>query len=584
MRTRNPSNLGAAVVTGQKSGRTSGSYGLRVRTNSVVARPVRDVLISVGAQIIDHDDGLVEIIIGGGTGSSGGGSGGDDSGGTGGGTGGVNSGGAAGTGVRRLNNSGTDLGPGAVVVEDQTADRAVTTTTTAGDTRIAGVVLEPIPAGGIGAVLFNGYTPEVVTTGTVTRGQYLQTSATAGAGQTTDTRVAGSFAVIDAAADVPDFVSDVEVTSSDTPVTSLAITLPTADAGREYLVALYRDPAVTTAVTLTGWTRIGATSGFWYYRKLSTGTDTATATWSTTSPAVAIALLLIDGVEIGAPVADFAYDSTTGAAAVSGLAATRQRYAIAGVQSNPSTPTDWTAIGSGVGQALGAGTPTNLAPAGTTTQDADNTENWSNLANITDGNILTSGAVGFWGVLTPYHHGVRVDLGAAASVSAIRVSAGDGGDDHPSAVEHSPDGTTWTTISGTWTPSGGDRVFTWSGGNITKRYWRAYWAGGPNQFHTGFTWYEFQITAAADQTAQGALFGKFIDHATTATSPFTGSTNQKDAIFALNLAAAVRPSALLYGPDLVHSGIPVTAPLILEDGTVAVLEDGSAAMGETTYV
>jgi hypothetical protein len=98
--------------------------------------------------------------------------------------------------VQMLNNSGADLALYDVVVVDETADNAVTTTTTAQDTRKVGVVQADIADGEIGPVLFSGWTPGVHTEAAVTRGDYLETSTTAGAATTNPTRREGSFGVL----------------------------------------------------------------------------------------------------------------------------------------------------------------------------------------------------------------------------------------------------------------------------------------------------------------------------------------------------------------------------------------------------
>src|SRR3990167_7014187 len=99
--------------------------------------------------------------------------------------------------------------------------------------------------------------------------------------------------------------------------------------GRVLYLSLHRDPSVTTTPTITGWTRIGSTSGFYYYYKLASGSDDVTATWTTASVAVAVVMQLDARVEPGSIIAGSDFEATN-AAAVSGLDAT-PRYAIAAI-------------------------------------------------------------------------------------------------------------------------------------------------------------------------------------------------------------------------------------------------------------
>lgn len=160
------------------------------------------------------------------------------------------------------------------------------------------------------------------------------------------------------------------------------------------------------------------------------------------------------------------------------------------------------------------GATVNLATSATLTQDPDNlgdwvnpSGDWSNLANINDGNVLTSAGQGF--TSGTYHHGAIADLGSAAVVSSIKVMATDGGNacgsqDHPCHVEYSTDGSTWTPITGTWSAKvAGFKTFTWTGGDITARYWRAYWSGGG--VHVAYSWYEWQIIGQAVEVVPDTL-------------------------------------------------------------------------------
>lgn len=77
-----------------------------------------------------------------------------------------------------LNNSGGALVEGDVVIWDTTADRAVTTSTTQGDPKVAGVWLSRTPASGYGRLLVRGV-GRVNANAAVTRGSALVQSTTA---------------------------------------------------------------------------------------------------------------------------------------------------------------------------------------------------------------------------------------------------------------------------------------------------------------------------------------------------------------------------------------------------------------------
>lgn len=322
MRTRNPTaRRGAAQMLGRVSPLRAGSRGIDVRDATTESHPTTTIEF-VGATVEDLDEGLARVTIGGagGTPGSGGGS-------------------TASAPVDMLNNSGQDLLPGDVVVVDDTADEAVTVTTEAASILIAGVVQEPIAAGAIGPVLFNGYAPLVRTADDVTRGEYAQTSATAAAAAATASRVAGSFAVFLTGNDLANFITDSAVTETDVPDTSLEITMPTViPAARFLLLALWLEDGAT-AVSIPGWTQIGAEEDFWYFYRISTGdtSDVATATWTGASVAVAAVLLAHDTVSLAVPIEDHDYDATTAAAAVSGLSDVA-RFAIASVRADVATP------------------------------------------------------------------------------------------------------------------------------------------------------------------------------------------------------------------------------------------------------
>lgn len=299
---------------------------------------VRSILVA-GGVVTDLDNGEVKISFGGlsqGSNSVGGG-----------GSGGFGI--SSATPVHMLNNSTIDLIPGDVVVVDDTHDSAVTTTSTASNTRIAGVVQAPIARFTYGPVLFNGLSTIINTTGTVNRGDYALTSTTAGLADSTNDRVAGSFGVyLTGSGDFPNFVNASANTEYGTPTTYLSPNMPAnIPAGHVLFLALWLDAAASSP-TVSGWTRVGSESGFYYFYKVSEGGDTATATWAGASVATASVLLLDVNVSLSAPISSHDYDSSTSAAAVSGLSAA-PRYAVAGVQA-VATP------GSGFVRLAGGGT------------------------------------------------------------------------------------------------------------------------------------------------------------------------------------------------------------------------------------
>jgi hypothetical protein len=115
---------------------------------------------------------------------------------------------ATGAGIGRvmqsyLNNTGAALAVGDVVVMDSSADVAVTTTTTAQDTRIVGIVQDTIAAGAVGPVLTGGFAAFVNVTASVTRGYYAETSTTAKKATENITRRSGSFGIFLSAGTTP---------------------------------------------------------------------------------------------------------------------------------------------------------------------------------------------------------------------------------------------------------------------------------------------------------------------------------------------------------------------------------------------
>lgn len=112
----------------------------------------------------------------------------------------VETGAAIGAGIGKvmqtyLNNTAGQLVYGDVVVIDSSADQAITTTTTAQDTRIVGIVQDTIEVGAIGPVITAGFAPYVNVTASVTRGYFAETSTTAKKATQNVDRRAGSFGV-----------------------------------------------------------------------------------------------------------------------------------------------------------------------------------------------------------------------------------------------------------------------------------------------------------------------------------------------------------------------------------------------------
>jgi hypothetical protein len=363
-------NHATDIVRGRANPHRATARGITTRDAVTDVEPVTDILF-VGATVTDGEDGTAVVTIGaaGGTPSSGGTA-------------------TSSPPITMLNNAVQDLLPGDVVVVDDTADTAVTVTTTAASTLIAGVVQAPIAAGFKGPVLFNGYAPQVNTAVDVVRGEYAQTSTTAGAAGSTAARVAGSFAVYLTGNDLADFATDAVVTELNTPDTSLDIDLPAVlPASRFLLLALWLEDAAS-APAIPGWTQIGAEEDFWYFYRISTGdlSDAASATWSTASVAAAAVILTNDTVSLGVPIESHDYENTTAAAALSGMSAV-PRYAIAGVKADAAPGAGWTVLASGSGSYGSPGTPS-LAQSVAFTTAAAGSPNLSLGSALTQGNLL----------------------------------------------------------------------------------------------------------------------------------------------------------------------------------------------------
>ena len=578
---------------------------------------VRALLVS-GGQVTDLDNGLAQITIGGLSASSNSPNGG---------------GGSASSAnvVYMRNTSAFDLIPGDVVVTDPNSDSAITTTATASNTRIAGVVQAPIAKLQYGPVLMagsGGLSTVINTTGTIARGNYALTSATARLAGATAARVAGSFGVYLTGTDAPDFVTSSASTESP-PVTTLSLNMPSPiPAGRVLFAALWLGSAASNP-TITGWTRIGAESGYYYFYKVSAGDDTADASWTTATVATATVLLLSPNVSIASPIQTHDYDSSTSAAAVSGLS-DAPRYAIAGVAANVASPgAGFTRLGGGTSTFTGSGgTPTLVQSAvnsgGATTATFSST--------LTGGNLMlslpftTGHDSGTWST-DPREGGTCPQDSALTNFGkASTAFYGSSSTNVVSVLGKTVGGDTYSGPFGT--PSGCDSSETklllmeFSNINLNGGYEVLYqegirpattfnlgtfsgvgandllimclvkkrdgYGGSPDPavvpggfteildgyfITNGWAWAGYKVgngVASVDYTddgfggwgaiavlirnggssAAGTLAGKYIGHASTATSPFTGAAQQNDAIFAVNLQVDAKPSVLLYGPDL----------------------------------
>lgn len=568
-----------------------------------------EIVVS-GGTVSEPEDGVALITFGGLSGSS-------------------NSGGGGsvfpapgGTPVYMRNNAAIDLRPGDVVIVDPDADSAVTTTATASNTRIVGVVQEPIGRLQYGPVLFNGLTSVINTTGSVSRGDYALTSGTAAQAGSTDERVAGSFAVFLTGSDFPEFVAASANTESSLTTTTLALNTPSViPPDRLLLAALWLESSASSP-TIDGWTRIGAESGFYYFYKVSDGDDAADASWTGASVAVASVLLLHPNAMLTDPVESHDYDSSTSAAAVSSLS-DAPRYAIAGVQANVASP------GSGFIR-LGGGTSAFNSTGGTPALVQSNTSTPSGTSfsgAVTNGNVMVAVPVSLntsdaWEVdprqvgscpvdvnmvqmirgvntgtapgsptathaigiqakvISDGYNGPFQGNGACASGGALAIlefenigisdydTADDVGTDGPVDLGTFA-GTAATDVvvmaivfsnSGEGDPvvnlNGFTQIYDSTAGPGSTHLWVGYKIGNGDASVTlsnggGQDWAAVAVKLTqGSHSAAGTLAGKYIGSASSATSPFSGASQQNDAVFALNLRTAAKPSALLYGPDL----------------------------------
>lgn len=620
-----------AKARGWVGGQRAGSALPRVSDGVNEVDNASEILV-VGGTVSEPEDGVAQISFGGLSKSS------------------NSSGlfpGSAGTPVLMRNNASIDLRPGDVVIVDSSDDSAVTTTSTASNTKIVGVVQQPIGRLDYGPVLFNGLTTIINTAGTIARGNYALTSATAARAAATAGRVSGSFGVYLTGTDLPDFVQGSAVTEESVPVESLEIDMPgTVPEGRVLFLALWLEDDVTS-VSIDGWTQIGNEAGYYYFYKVSEGDDAADATWSTASPAVACVLLLHPNVSLSTPVADHDYDSSTSAASVSGLSDV-PRYAIAGVASAVTSPgSGFIRLGGGsavfnpggslsiVQEAVGDAavgvsfanpvSVGNLLIAVCASRDggpggSGNLQmvsvpgvvdpTWTNVAinahTNTAGNcdyvslqakIATSTSAGpFLNTCTSTSTGSDIYLFEVAGigVSGVTALSQTGGTGSPLDIG------SFTTVgandlvifAGVW-KNGGDPGVSASGytedrdavlGGGHPWFWIGHRSGSGGTVDaelthsSGGNWAAVAghfVSSALE--AVGTLAGKYIGHASSATSPFSGGAQARDAIFAVNLLADANPSALLYGPDL---GSEPTADAHISDSSDA--HDASAISFDAT--
>lgn len=478
------------------------------------------------------------------------------------------------TGVRTLlNNSGGPVALGDVVVTDPTEDEAFTSTTTAQVTnREVGVVQASIAAGERGPVLFSGYTSALRVNAAVTRGHFAETSTDALVAGANADRQDGSFAVFLTGADpadtsysLSDYIVDSATTVLDAAGTALTVTMPaTRPDGLFMLLVLWID-GTSSGVTATGWTRIGATDGFYYYTRTgSSEPATYSVMWTGSSKAVA-AVVVLDVVDTAAPVADFDYDAAGTAAEVTGLASDYYLL-VAGVDRAEATPAGWTALatdstaddsinGTLVAQVISGtggtspfpgitgpgGPPIDVnEPNGTVSSMPGGTV-WANPTNANDGNGATFASVGSDG-----EAGLIADLGAPFTISSMYVFGGDWDDNIPDETAWSSNGSSWTVINSyppgaEWVANAVDEHTYTLASPVTARYWRIRW---PN-LGSGGTVKTWQLIGQAE----------------------VGN----DALLALDITATPLvvvpvPSALLFGvPDLGGGGTVAAGDVTVTD-------------------
>lgn len=521
---------------------------------------------------------------------------------------GVDGGSASGSGITQmLNNSGADLALYDVVVVDETADDAVTTTTTPQDTRIVGVVQAAIADGETGPVLFSGWTPGVRTDGPVTRGDYLETSTTPGAATTNPTRRAGSFAVLTTGGDpslvTPGGVLDHLIDSATTEYsnagaggTGMTVVMPATVPIGMILVLVVQAAAGSAVTTPSGWTRIGSTAGFYVYRRISDGTEGASVavTWTPTSVAVAHVLVL-DGLDLVTPLEGSAFDDTTAAAAVVGLVSSYQ-LAIAFTRASALGQTGWEDVASGAAAGGGAGGTLDLNNLhGTVTGDhSAGFGSATTPANVNDANDATRGSFGATVTGAGEYRGFHTDLGAAKTITSIRLKSDDNKDTTADELFYSSDNVSWsgggmgTAIAGSWNGTGLDQIFTPTT-PITARYFRYDRLHGGG-FASGLNVYSWELRGSDVLVDVDSTVVMKLNAGTPATSPFTGTTDAHDGIVALALAAdpflsITTPAALLYGDDLDTASSSAgdgMVPYLIESGETFTVPVKKQALWEAT--
>ena len=93
------------------------------------------------------------------------------------------------------NKSGGSLAEGIIAIFDTTADDAFTTTTTAKDKKVIGVLAETIADDAEGRVIINGYVPVLTVDAATSRGNYLYSSTSAGKATPSASLVPGVFGI-----------------------------------------------------------------------------------------------------------------------------------------------------------------------------------------------------------------------------------------------------------------------------------------------------------------------------------------------------------------------------------------------------
>jgi hypothetical protein len=142
--------------------------------------------------------------------------------------------------VRLLNRSGIAAPVGSVAVTDL-HDESFAFTTTAFSEEVIGILLEPLLKFWSGLIKVTGFVPAVRVTGSVSIGDYLYTSTTAGVAQASSTRRSGAFGRALTEPDTNDCVKAILLAGiADSPVQTIRVRVPAAGAGTGFEVSVLR--------------------------------------------------------------------------------------------------------------------------------------------------------------------------------------------------------------------------------------------------------------------------------------------------------------------------------------------------------